>query len=1115
MAHIGHSIRVLSANCQGLRNNEKRHDVINYFKDTHASIVCLQDTHWTEKDSKAIKTLWGNDIFLSGGQTNSRGVAILLNNNFEYKVLQCKKDQNGNLLNLILKLSTMILNIMCIYGPNIDNPEFYKDMQDILEDTDSDYTLICGDFNLVLNPDLDLYNYKHLNNPKARQTVLNMMAEYDLCDVYRQFNPNRRRFTWRRKNPVKQARLDFFLASSNMLDIIKNCDITLSYRSDHSIQHLDIMLDSFNRGKGLWKFNNSLLENKDYLTLINSVINEEKIKYALPVYDFSFLERTFSSISMTIEPDAFLEILFLRIRGETIKFASILKKKRQNVEKHLIADIEALESVPQMNSINSDLLLDKKAELEHLRNIKMKGQSVRARLQWLQEGEKPTKYFCNLENKNYVEKTIRKLQLNNGSIVTQQEEVLHHIRTFYENLFKSRDNNLNNVDFKEMGLKEGAPLEEMGNLLTVEELGVVLKRMKSNKTPGIDGISSEFLKVFWAKLKHFVTEAINCGFLKGSLSTSMRQCVITCLPKADKDRSFIKNWRPISLLCVVYKLASGAIADRIKPSLDQIISKCQTGFIKGRQISDSTRLVLDLLHVTEIKEIPGLLMLIDFEKAFDSLSWEFLYKAMAFFGYSKNLINWIKVFNTDIKAYVLQCGVLSKEIPISRGCRQGDPISPYLFLIGAEILSLLIRLNPDIVGILIDGIEFKLTQFADDITLMLDDSQHSLHAALNTLEIFGNMSGLRMNKDKTKMIWIGRKRFCREKLYTSSNLNWNDIDFTLLGIRFSTDLSKISEINYNPTLQKIKLDIKKWSSRYLSPFGRIAVIKTSILSKCIHLFSSLPRSDSFQNQLNKILFKFVWDGKPDKIKRATICHDYLEGGLKMLNLKKFEQALKVSWIKKFLTSPDSQWYSLFKRSYVNPDKILMFGDEFSTQSIKTMTNPFWHNVLTIWRDVICQIPIRSNKDILQTCIWYNSKIFKNPTFFPDWFKTGIHLLGDISNNDGDILKLEDINVKFNTNLNFLNYFTVYQSVKKFMTNHRQHDKWVFQVPSYPLHLKCLFDIKKPSKIFYKILNRSLVKETPLCEFIWNELLLANNPDTNLNDKWCIIYKVSKPLKTIT
>ena len=177
-------------------------------------------------------------------------------------------------------------------------------------------------------------------------------------------------------------------------------------------------------------------------------------------------------------------------------------------------------------------------------------------------------------------------------------------------------------------------------------------------------------------------------------------------------------------------------------------------------------------------------MLIDFEKAFDSLSWKFLYNVLEFFGYSKNFIKWIKLFNTDITAYVIQCGFLSKPINIRRGCRQGDPISAYLFLIGAEILSRLIQINPNIIGTKVENMEFKLTQFADDTTLILDGSQHSLQSALNTLKIYGNISGLKMNKEKTKVIWIGRKKFSKDKLNVSVDLEWGCTDFTLLGIEF-------------------------------------------------------------------------------------------------------------------------------------------------------------------------------------------------------------------------------------------------------------------------------------------------------------------------------------------
>ena len=155
----------------------------------------------------------------------------------------------------------------------------------------------------------------------------------------------------------------------------------------------------------------------------------------------------------------------------------------------------------------------------------------------------------------------------------------------------------------------------------------------------MDGITTESLKFFWAKLKYFVTNAINCCFLKGKLTTTLRQSIITCIPKGDKDRTQMKNWRPISLLCTTYKLASGVIAMRIKSILDNIISKTQRGFIAGRQMSDCTRLIYDIIHTTENLNLQGLLMLIDFEKAFNSISWNFLYKTLKFFGLSEKFIN--------------------------------------------------------------------------------------------------------------------------------------------------------------------------------------------------------------------------------------------------------------------------------------------------------------------------------------------------------------------------------------------------------------------------------------------------------------------------------------------
>ena len=132
-----------------------------------------------------------------------------------------------------------------------------------------------------------------------------------------------------------------------------------------------------------------------------------------------------------------------------------------------------------------------------------------------------------------------------------------------------------------------------------------------------------------------------------------------------------------------------------------------------------TSLVYDILHETEKDKIPGLLMLIDFEKAFDSVSWSFLYRTLKLFNFQESFIRWIRTFNTNVKAYVIQSGFLSASINIERGCRQGDPIAPYLFILCAQILCYMIIQNKKIRGINFNNTEIKISQYADDTTLIL------------------------------------------------------------------------------------------------------------------------------------------------------------------------------------------------------------------------------------------------------------------------------------------------------------------------------------------------------------------------------------------------------------
>ena len=183
------------------------------------------------------------------------------------------------------------------------------------------------------------------------------------------------------------------------------------------------------------------------------------------------------------------------------------------------------------------------------------------------------------------------------------------------------------------------------------------------------------------------------------------------------------------------------------------------------------------MHFAEEHNIPRLLLLIDFENAFDSISWSFLYKVLKFLGFGDSLISWIKLFNNNAMLSVNQGGHLSPFFRIGRGCRQGDPVSPFLFILCVEILGIMIRNNKNINGIIINGKEHKLAQYADDTLFFLDGTSKSLNETLNVLSIFSNFSGLRINYDKTHAVWIGLKTFSTASNKTRWKLCWCKTDW--------------------------------------------------------------------------------------------------------------------------------------------------------------------------------------------------------------------------------------------------------------------------------------------------------------------------------------------------
>ena len=295
-------------------------------------------------------------------------------------------------------------------------------------------------------------------------------------------------------------------------------------------------------------------------------------------------------------------------------------------------------------------------------------------------------------------------------------------------------------------------------VMSVQECELALKAMENNKTPGTDGLTPEFYRYFWNLLGSFMVSSFNYAFRNGTLSISQRQGIISLIPKKKKNTEYLKNWRSVSLLNVDYKIATKTIALRLEKILPNLIHPCQSGYVKGRFIGESIRLIADTMHFTKAKNIPGVAVFLDFEKAFDSIEWNFIHRCLETFNFGLDLRQWIKVFYTDISSCVLNNGYASKHFHLERGVRQGCPLSGTLFVIAIELLAQRIRRSKEIKGIPIDEHnEVKLSQYADDTTVLLSDVQ-SLSRLFDLLSLFERCSGLKLNQTKSEMLWLGSMR---------------------------------------------------------------------------------------------------------------------------------------------------------------------------------------------------------------------------------------------------------------------------------------------------------------------------------------------------------------------
>ena len=311
-------------------------------------------------------------------------------------------------------------------------------------------------------------------------------------------------------------------------------------------------------------------------------------------------------------------------------------------------------------------------------------------------------------------------------------------------------------------------------------------------------------------------QSFNYALNYGKMNITQRQGVIKVISKKKKDRSYLENWRPLTLLNVDYKIATKTIAHRISKVLPKLIDEDQTGYVNGRYIGQNIRLIQDVMIMTEVEEVPGMALFIDFKKAFDTLDWNFLFKTLEMLNFGPQIVRWIKTFYNDCSSCVMNNGYASEFFKLQRSVRQGCPLSGALFVLCTEILANAIRQDKTISGIKIFDREFKILQYADDTTVFVSDFK-SAENLFKLLNAFQKCSGLEINKSKTEGMWLGANR---NKTFKHFDIAWPFEPICALGVNFSYHNDVSHQKNFEQKLSSMKTLLNIWLPRKLTLYGR-------------------------------------------------------------------------------------------------------------------------------------------------------------------------------------------------------------------------------------------------------------------------------------------------------
>lgn len=561
----------------------------------------------------------------------------------------------------------------------------------------------------------------------------------------------------------------------------------------------------------------------------------------------------------------------------------------------------------------------------------------RSRVKWLQMGDRNSRFFHLTTLQRRQRNQIERLKDENGVWRCEPKDLGGIIKNHFQSLFNTPVvRNFDDI----ISLIDPVISAEINAALTKpvvrEEVRAAVFQMGPLKAPGSDGFPGLFYQTYWDIVGEEVFAVVQSFFNDGIILREINHTNITLIPKV-KHPEVISQFRPISLCRFIYKIISKVLANRLQPFIHGIISEQQSAFIRGRQIQDNIVIAHEVFHFLKLKKKgskAAVAIQLDLNKAYDRVCWDFLLKMMEKMGFDQKWIEWVQQCVCTVKFSITVNGSQVCNVTPGRGLRQGDPLSPYLFLMVADVFSML--LNKVISNKSLEGIKMRKKcpvvshlLFADDSLIFLEANPLFCSNFMQIASCFSEASGLSINVQKSRVCFSANtSEGLKEEIKQVLGMEEMDPSTKYLGLPAFWGKSKKEFLGY--IRDRIVAKVRGWGNKQLNQAGKEVLIKSVLQTIPMYPFMCFKAPKSTCAQLNSIICNFWWENGDSGGKihwgawpKMTVQKGM--GGMGFKDFGSFNDALLGRQFWRLLNNPNSLWAKVLKGLYFPNSSCLKAG----------------------------------------------------------------------------------------------------------------------------------------------------------------------------------------------